>query len=91
MVFDYLVIDKGSRRNNVFFEFVDHLKRYLEEAHPEYRYAVVEVCYGPGQRYPSPEACLLTRLLKVQGFLVARGAIFSASHDARRRRKRDAR
>src|SRR5579872_2925022 len=47
IVLDYLVIDEPHRRNNVFFEFVDHLKQYLESAHPDYHYAVAEVCYGP--------------------------------------------
>lgn len=75
-VLDYLVIDVGSRRNNVFFEFVDHLKQYCENLHPEYRYAVVEVCYGPGQTYPSQEARLLARLLKMQGFRIARAPYF---------------
>jgi hypothetical protein len=76
VVLDYLVIDEAQRRNNVFFEFVDQLKRFLETAHPEYRYAVVEVCYGPGQEFPSPESCLLTRLLKIQGFRVIRAPYF---------------
>ena len=67
---DYIVIDEAYRRNNVFFEFVDHLKRHLEESHPEYRYGIVEVCYGLGETCPPPSSCLLTRLLKIQGFHV---------------------
>ena len=58
LIFDYLVIDEIYRRNNVFFEFVDHLKRFFEDAHPNYRYAVVEVGYGVGQKHPSQESCL---------------------------------
>lgn len=76
VVFDYLVIDELNRRNNVFFEFVDHLKRYVESEHPEYRYGVVEACYGPGQEVPSQECALLTRLLKVQGFRVIRAPYY---------------
>lgn len=76
LVLDYLVIEEAQRKNNVFFEFVDHLKRFLETAHPEYRYAIVEVCYGPGQKYPSQESCLLTRLLKIQGFRVIRAKYY---------------
>ena len=68
LVFDYLVLDAEQRRNNVFYEFVDHVKRYLEGVHPEYRYTVAEVAYGPNEEYPSPHACLMTRLLKLQGF-----------------------
>jgi hypothetical protein len=76
VVFDYLVIDELNRRNNVFFEFVDHLKRYIETEHPEYRYGLVEACYGPGQTVPSQESALLTRLLKVQGFRVIRAPYY---------------
>jgi hypothetical protein len=76
VVLDYLVIDEANRQNNVFFEFVDHLKRFLEAAHLEYRYAVVEACYGPGQEYPSQDTCLLTRLLKLQGFRVIRAPYY---------------
>jgi hypothetical protein len=72
LVFDYLVIEETQRRNNVFFEFVDHLKRYFEDVHPDYRYAVLEVGYGVGQTHPSQESCLITRLLKLQGFRVIR-------------------
>jgi hypothetical protein len=67
---DYISIDETYRRNNVFYEFVDHLKSYLEKAHPEYRYAVAESCYGPDDVSPSRESILLTRLLKLQGFRV---------------------
>ena len=73
---DYLTIDEAHRRNNVFYEFVDHLKRYLENDHPEYRYAVAEITYGPNQQYPSPESSLRTRLFKLQGFKVIRAPYY---------------
>jgi hypothetical protein len=73
---DYITIDAHCRRNNVFYEFVEHLKQFLEDAHPEYRYAVAEVTYGPGQPYPSQESSLITRLLKLQGFRVIRAPYF---------------
>jgi len=76
VVFDYLVLDESMRRNNVFYEFVDHLKRYFEATHPEYRYAVAEVCYGPNEEHPSPHARLVTRLLKLQGFRVVHAPYF---------------
>jgi hypothetical protein len=76
LIFDYLVIDAEHRRNNVFYEFVDHLKRYLEGAHPEYRYGVAEVCYGPNEQNPWPQAHLIVRLLKLQGFHVVRAPYF---------------
>ena len=68
--FDYLILDEAHRRNNVFYEFVDHLKRYLEKRHPEYQFGVLETPYGAGEDHPSPEAQLLIRLMKLQGFHV---------------------
>jgi len=76
LVFDYITIDEGQRGNHVFFEFVDHLRRYLEGLHPEYRYAVAEVAYGSGEQQPSQDSRLLTRLLKLQGFHVIRAQYF---------------
>lgn len=73
---DYLTLDEAHRRNNVFYEFVDHLKRYLENDHPEYRYAVAEITYGPNQQYPSQESRLRTRLFKLQGFKVIRAPYY---------------
>lgn len=76
IVIDYITISPQHRRNNVFYEFVDQLKQYLEDAHPDYRYAVAEVTYGSGQRYPTAEASLMIRLLKLQGFRVIRAPYF---------------
>jgi hypothetical protein len=76
IAFDYLTIDEAHRRNNVFYEFVDHLKCYLENDHPEYRYAVAEITYGANQQYPSPESSLRTRLFKLQGFKVIRAPYY---------------
>jgi hypothetical protein len=73
---DYVVIDEAFRRNNIFFEFVDHLRRFLERTHPEYRYAVAEVTYGPGEEHPSSSSQLLSRLLKIQGFRVVRAPYY---------------
>lgn len=70
IMIDYLVIDAAHRGHNVFFEFVDHLRSYLERKHPEYRYAVAEVAYGAGRSAPSSEAVLRVRLLRLQGFQV---------------------
>lgn len=76
LVFDYIAIDEGKRGNHVFFEFVDHLRRYLEGLHPEYRYAIAEVAHGFGDQQPSQDSRLLTRLLKLQGFRVIRAPYF---------------
>lgn len=73
---DYLAIEEAHRGNNVFYEFVDQLKRYLENDHPEYRYAVAEITYGPNQQYPSPESSMRTRLFKQQGFKVIRAPYY---------------
>lgn len=73
---DYITIDEAYRRNNVFYEFVDHLKRHLEEAHPEYRYGIAEVTYGSGEQYPSQQSRLTARLLKLQGFQVVRAPYY---------------
>jgi hypothetical protein len=73
---DYLVIDKAARRSGVFHEFVDQLRFYLEDAHPEYRYGLAEVAYGSDERHPSQQSALLIRLLKSQGFRVARAPYY---------------
>jgi hypothetical protein len=80
---DYIVIDEAHRRNNVFYEFVEHLKLYLEGAHPEYRYAIAEVCYDAEEKAPSRESCLLIRLLKLQGFRIIRAPYYQPrlAHD----------
>ncbi len=69
---DYIVIDAANRGNNVFYEFVDHLRRYFESEHPDFRYAVAEVPYGSGHEHPTKESQLAVRLLKLQGFKVIR-------------------
>jgi hypothetical protein len=76
LTFDYIAVDEAFRRNNVFFEFVDHLKHYFEQQHPEFRYALAEVAYGVGQEYPSQDSRLLIRLLKLQGFKIIRSPYF---------------
>jgi hypothetical protein len=68
IVLDYLVIDEFHRKHNVFFEFVDHLRRFLESSHAEYRYAIAEVCYDGGSEAPTRDAVLRSRLLRLQGF-----------------------
>lgn len=76
IVLDYIAIDQAYRGNNVFYEFVDHLRRYLEDMHPEYRYGVTEVIYGSGQQVPSQANRLTIRLLKLQGFKVIRAPYY---------------
>src|SRR5205085_10300358 len=68
IVLDYIAIDEGYRGNNVFYEFVDQMRHFLEDMHPEYRYGITEVIHGHGQPYPSQASSLTIRLLKLQGF-----------------------
>jgi len=70
LMLDYLVLDVGQRGHNVFFEFVDQLRRYLEGRHPEYQFAVAEITYGAGRTSPSAEALAKARLMRLQGFRV---------------------
>lgn len=76
LIFDYIVIEESYRRNNIFFEFADQLRQYFESAHPNYRYVVAEVGYGPGEQFPSRNSQLITRLLKLQGFRIAKAPYF---------------
>jgi hypothetical protein len=73
---EYLTIDENQRRNNVFFEMVEQIKDFLENAHPDYRYGVTEVMNEPGQDQPSDAKKLLTRLLKFIGFRVIHAPYF---------------
>ena len=73
---EYLAIDEKHRGNNVFFEMVEQIKDFLEDAHPDYRYGVTEVMNEPGQDRPSPAKRLLTRLLKFIGFRVIQAPYF---------------
>jgi hypothetical protein len=73
---DYLVVDEPFRRSGVFNEFVDSLRFFLEEAHPEYRYGFAEVAYGSDEHQPSQESALRIRLLKMQGFRVIRAPYY---------------
>jgi hypothetical protein len=74
---DYVTIDERYRGGeNVFFELVAHMRQYLENAHPEYRYGVTEVMNEPGQDRPSPAKRSLIRLLKIIGFRVIHAPYF---------------
>jgi hypothetical protein len=73
---EYLTIDEGHRRNNVFFEMVEQIRSFLEEAHPDYRYGVTEVMNEPGQDRPSAAKRMLIRLLKFIGFRVIHAPYF---------------
>jgi hypothetical protein len=71
-IVDYIVIEKQSRKNNTFYEFVDQITSYLEKEQPGYRYCVAEVCRLSDTDEPSDESRAVVRLLKQQGFAVVR-------------------
>ena len=74
---DYIAIDEKQRGNGVFHEFVDQLREYMENAHPEYRYGLAEVTYNePRQKAQSTESHLLVRLFKLQGFRIIRAPYY---------------
>jgi hypothetical protein len=74
---DYVTIDERYRGGeNVFFELVAHMREYLENAHPDYRYGVTEVMNEPGQDHPSQAKKSLIRLLKIIGFRVIHAPYF---------------
>lgn len=64
---DYLVVDEPFRRAGAFNEFVDSLRIYLEDAHPDYKYGFAEVAQSTDNGGPSSENPLV-RLLTMQGF-----------------------
>ena len=73
---EYLTIAEKHRGNNVFFEMVEQMKAFLEDAHPDYRYGVTEVMNEPGRDHPSPAKQLLIRLLKFVGFRLIHAPYF---------------
>jgi hypothetical protein len=73
---DYMVVDASARRGGVFNEFVDSLRFFLEDAHPEYRYGFAEVAYGSNELQPSQDSALKIRLLKMQGFRVIKAPYY---------------
>jgi len=75
LVIDYLAISPSHRRNNVFFEFAEHIRRYLRAESLDIHYAVAEVAYDDDAN-PGPHAASLVRLLKLEGFRVAKAPYY---------------
>jgi hypothetical protein len=76
LIFDYLIIEKGYRKNNVFFEFVEHLRRFVEYERLEFKYAVAEVGYLSYGTTPSEQCQQLVRLFKTAGGKVVRAPYY---------------
>jgi hypothetical protein len=73
---DYLVIDKRYRKNNAFYQFVDHITHFLQEENIVYDYIICEVgCYFEN-REPTEDSKTLIRLLKMAHFGVIKSAYF---------------
>jgi hypothetical protein len=84
LVVDYLAIDPRHRRNNVFYEFVDQILQHIRAEHLEFRFAVAEVAHYSQEAEPAGEGALLIRLLKLQGFKVARAPYYQPRIGLRR-------
>lgn len=75
-VVDYLVIDAKHRKNNIFFEFVEHITESLTKEGLDVDYVVAEVGYLSDATVPSRYSRLLTRLLKFSGFQVIKAPYY---------------
>jgi hypothetical protein len=73
---DYLAIEKNSRKNNTFYEFIEKIKDFFIEEHIEYNYIVTEVGYYKQTKEPTEVAKNLIRLLKMTGFGVIKMPYF---------------
>lgn len=70
---DYLVIDPAYRKNNVFFEFIEHIKTFIANIRLDVLYVTAEVAKY-GHQVPPDYSRLIIRLLKFSGFRVAKAA-----------------
>lgn len=73
---DYLAIEKNSRKNNTFYEFIEKIKEFFIEEGIEYNFIVTEVGYYRQTKEPTEVARNLIRLLKMTGFGVIKMAYF---------------
>ncbi|HLA58247.1 MAG TPA: hypothetical protein VK622_05785 [Puia sp.] len=65
---DYMAIEKNSRKNNTFYEFVDKVKDFFINEDVEYNYIVTEVGYYKDGKELTEVGRNLIRLLKMTGF-----------------------
>lgn len=76
LVVDYLVVDEKHRRDNVFFEFLEHLRVAVDAAGLQVDYVVAEIALDGAEDSASIKAPYLIRLLRFIGFGIARAAYF---------------
>ncbi len=76
VVVDYLVIDKNYRKNNTFYEFINHIEEFLSKENIVLDYILCEVgCYFENAEPPESSRSLI-RLLKISGFGVIKSKYF---------------
>ncbi len=75
VIVDYLTIDPGFRQNNVYFEFIAHVQKFILNSGWDVHYVVAEV--GKFDSNSPPESSrALVRLLKFSGFKVAKALYY---------------
>ena len=75
LVIDYLAIEPGFRKNNVFFEFIEHARSFIAELRLDVRYIVTEIGKF-SSTVPPDSSRSLVRLLKFAGFKVAKATYY---------------
>lgn len=73
---DYLAIEKNSRKNNTFYEFVEKIKDFFIDEGVEFNYIVTEVGYYKEKKELTEVGRNLIRLLKMTGFGVIKMEYF---------------
>ena len=62
---DYMAIEKNSRKNNTFYEFVEKIKDFFIEEDIDYNYIITEVGYYKDKKELTEVGRNLIRLLKM--------------------------
>jgi len=73
---DYLAIDKEFRRNNTFYEFIEHIFIFFKD-NLKIKYVLAEVALFKRNSLPSDYAKTLIRLLKISGFNILKIEYYS--------------
>lgn len=71
LVIDYLAIEPSFRKNNVFFEFIEHARSFIADLRLDVLYIVTEIGKF-SETVPPDSSRALVRLLKFAGFKVAK-------------------
>ena len=76
VIFDYLVIDPLYRKNNVFFEFIEHLKIFIDQEKLHFNYLTAEIGYLSKEKSPAESSQLLVKLFKFVGGKVVKAPYY---------------